>query len=84
MPTFSKNLVLGLFLLLNACGASTVTASTRGGGAGGPSGGLERVFAPDLPPNRDQPMFDRQADHEESPVRENPSFRYERDCWRCR
>ena len=87
MTTFSKLLTLGLFLLVNACGAGAVTASSRierGGGGGGPTG-LPAAGEARTPPNVEQPMFDRQmADRNSGMPRENVRFNMDQDCWRCR
>jgi hypothetical protein len=85
MSTFSKTFALGLFLLVNACGASAVTASTHGERAHGFAGGFGPVDGARTPPNVEQPMFDRQdANRDSNLVRENPAFRMDQDCWRCR
>lgn len=84
MCTSSKAFALGLFLLVNACGASTVTASSRIEG-GNPAGArLGPIVEARTPPNVENPVYERQADHEPSTPRENPVFRIESDCWRCR
>jgi hypothetical protein len=84
MSTFSKTLALGLFLMVNACGASTITSSSRieGGNPGGAP--LGAIVEARTPPNRENPMFDRVQNDTRAPVRDNPSFRLESDCWRCR
>jgi hypothetical protein len=82
---FSKNLALGLLLLTSACGASTITASSRSerGAGGGPAYG-PIVGEARTPPNVEPPMFDRPIDDRGAGVRDNPRFRIESDCWRCR
>ena len=84
MSTFSKTLALGLFLLVNACGASTITSSSRIEGGNGGGASLGPIVEARTPPNREQPMFDRIQQDNRAPVRDNPSFRIESDCWRCR
>lgn len=84
MSTFSKTLVLGLFLLANACGASTITASSRLEGGTSAGASLGPIVEARTPPNVEQPMFDRQTNDRATGVRENPNFRIESDCWRCR
>lgn len=84
MSTFSKTLALGLFLVLNACGASTITSSSRIEGGNGGGASLGPIVEARTPPNVEQPMFDRIHNEQRTPVRENPSFRIESDCWRCR
>ena len=85
MFSLSKTFALGLFLLVNACGATTVTASSRIEG-GNPSGSnLGPIVEANTPPNVEAPMFDRQDANRDSNVpRDNPSFSLESDCWRCR
>lgn len=85
MSTFKTTLVLGLLLLTNACGASTITASSRIEGGAGAGAGLGPIVEARTPPNVEQPMFDRQvADRNTTPPRDNVNFRIESDCWRCR
>lgn len=84
MSTFSKTLALGLFLLVNACGASTMTSSSRIEGGNPGAASLGPIVEARTPPNREQPMFDRIENDNRAPVRDNPSFRLESDCWRCR
>jgi hypothetical protein len=85
MSTFSKTLALGLFLLVNACGASTITASSRIEGGAGAGAGLGPIVEARTPPNAEAPMFDRQvADRSSTIPRDTPTFRIESDCWRCR
>jgi hypothetical protein len=84
MSTFKTTLALGLLLLTNACGASTITASSRIEG-GNPGVNLGPIVEARTPPNVEQPMFDRQvADRNTNPPRDTPNFRIESDCWRCR
>ena len=86
MSTFSKTFALGLFLLVNACGASAISASSRaegGGGGPGPAAGFGPVVEPRTPPNVENRVYERQVDHEPNTPRETPAFRYETDCWRC-
>jgi hypothetical protein len=84
MTTITKTFALALLVLTTACGATTVTASSRlEGGNGGPN--LGPIVEARTPPNVEQPVYDRQpADHSAPMTRENPSFRIESDCWRCR
>lgn len=86
MSTFKTTLALGLLLLTNACGASTVTASSRSAGGGAMMGvGLGPIGEHDNLRNVEQPMFDRQpSNRDQDMVRERPAFRIESDCWRCR
>jgi hypothetical protein len=87
MNTYSKTLLLGLFLVLNACGASAVGTSSRferGGGGGGPSG-MGRAPEANVPANVEQPMFDRQdANRDSYNPRDNARINMDQDCWRCR
>ena len=85
MSTFTKTFALGLFVLLNACGASAVTASSRIEGGAGFGAGLGPIVEAKTPPNVEQPMFDRQvADRNTASPRDNVVFRMDKDCWRCR
>jgi len=84
MSTFTKTLALGLFLVLNACGASTITASSRIEGGAGFGAGLGPIVEAKTPPNVEQPMFDRVQNDEGRAYRDNPNFRIESDCWKCR
>jgi hypothetical protein len=83
MTTIEKTLVLFFFALTTACGATTVTASSRIEG-GNPGLSLGPIVEARTPPNVEAPMFDRQADHDEPATRESPAYRIESDCWRCR
>lgn len=85
MKTLTKTLALGFFLLVNACGATTVTASSRIEGGNGVGAGLGPIVEARTPPNVEQPMFDRQmADRNSGMARENVRFNMDQDCWRCR
>lgn len=85
MSTLESTLVLGLLLLANACSVGTVTASSRLAGGGGGGAGLGPIREANSPPNVEAPAFDRSASDRSAHVaRENPAYRIESDCWRCR
>ena len=84
MSKLTTALALGLFLALNACTVGEVTASSRiQGGNGGTS--LGPIREANSPGNVERPLADRPVmQRDEGRVRENPGFRIESDCWRCR
>lgn len=84
MSTFSKSLVLGLCLLANACDATSAATSGRFEGGHGPAGAFNRGVEARTPPNVEARTFDHQVDRDMGGRRENPTFRIESDCRRCR